>query len=73
MKDKTIECIQCGDAFVFTVSEQKRFLSHGFNIPKRCTECRKKKTKDMETGNGWRSPDKKRRRHRKEDHEFFEL
>ena len=48
MKDKTIACIQCEKLFVFTVAEQKRFLRLGFDIPKRCPDCRKKKSKMIE-------------------------
>ena len=73
MKDKTIVCIQCGDTFVFTVGEQERFLSHGFNMPKRCPECRKKKAKGIGTGNGWKDIAKRKRSRRKEDYEFSEL
>ncbi|MFH1672974.1 MAG: zinc-ribbon domain containing protein [Pseudomonadota bacterium] len=45
MGDKTITCIQCGNEFVVTVSERERFLSRGFGMPKRCSECRKHKAK----------------------------
>ena len=46
MQEKRIICTQCGNPFVFTVPEQKRFNSLGFDAPKRCAECRKKKMKD---------------------------
>jgi uncharacterized protein with PIN domain len=45
MKEKVITCIQCERPFVFTVSEQEYFMSRGFDKPKRCPECRKKKWK----------------------------
>lgn len=45
MKDEILDCVQCGGEFVFTVAEQKRVLAKGFDEPKRCPQCRKKKEK----------------------------
>jgi hypothetical protein len=45
MEDKTIFCIQCNRLFVLTAAELRRFSSRGFNVPRRCPECRKHKTK----------------------------
>ena len=73
MKDKVMTCIQCGTEFVFSGQEHARFMAKGFGVPKRCPECRKKKAKGIETGNGWRYTAKKRRSCRKEDFEFSEL
>ncbi|MFA5507317.1 MAG: zinc-ribbon domain containing protein [Vulcanimicrobiota bacterium] len=40
-KDRYIDCVDCGDEFVFTVSEQEFNESKGFtNDPKRCKPCR---------------------------------
>jgi hypothetical protein len=49
MKDKVITCVQCGNPFVFAVAEQARLHKLGFDIPKRCPECRKKKFKAIQT------------------------
>jgi len=49
MREKSIICTQCGKTFIFTVADQERFNSLGFNAPKRCGECRKKKMKDGPT------------------------
>ncbi|MDE3075189.1 MAG: zinc-ribbon domain containing protein [Chloroflexota bacterium] len=39
--DKTLTCRDCGQQFVFTVSEQQFFADRGFqNEPSRCPECR---------------------------------
>ena len=46
MQEKRLICTQCGNPFVFTVAEQQRFNSLGFDAPKRCGECRRKKIKD---------------------------
>lgn len=45
MEEKVIRCIQCGQPFSITVAEQKRFISKGFDLPKRCQVCRKNKIK----------------------------
>jgi len=45
MEDKNIICIQCGNPFVFTVTQQERFSTLEFDEPRRCPECRKKKVK----------------------------
>ena len=39
--DKTLVCVECGNGFVFTESEQEFYSSKGFvNEPKRCPDCR---------------------------------
>lgn len=40
-EDQTIVCVDCGTAFVWTVGEQRFFLDHGFQTPKRCRPCRR--------------------------------
>ncbi|MBN2254332.1 MAG: zinc-ribbon domain containing protein [Deltaproteobacteria bacterium] len=53
--------MQCGTPFVFTWAEQERFLSRGFDSPRRCLDCRKKKSK-LGNGNdeerGWMKKEK---------------
>ena len=40
-QDKTLECSDCGNEFVFSADEQEIFQSRGYtNEPKRCLECR---------------------------------
>ena len=39
-------CKDCGRDFIITVEEQKRFKSLGFELPKRCCECRKKRKEE---------------------------
>lgn len=39
-------CKDCGRDFIITVEEQKRFKSLGFELPKRCYECRKKRKEE---------------------------
>jgi hypothetical protein len=47
MRNKTIICIQCDEPFIFPVAEQERFERNGFDEPRRCPSCRKKKQKEM--------------------------
>ncbi len=45
-KDKQITCVECGELFTFTVSEQNFYREKGFvNEPKRCKPCRDKRKK----------------------------
>jgi CxxC-x17-CxxC domain-containing protein len=40
-QDKTLTCVDCGEQFVFTASEQAFYAERGFtNEPKRCAPCR---------------------------------
>ena len=36
------KCKQCGEEFTLTDSEMKFYNEKGLNLPKRCSECRKK-------------------------------
>jgi hypothetical protein len=73
MKDMTLRCVQCGTEFLFSGQERERCTAKGFGVPKRCPECRKKKAKGIETGNGWKDAAKRKRSRVKEDYEFFGL
>ena len=47
LEDKTIECRDCGQSFVFTVGEQEFYLSRGLqNEPSRCPQCRAARRKE---------------------------
>lgn len=40
-ENKTIQCSDCGNSFVFSAGEQSFFQSKGYiNVPKRCPTCR---------------------------------
>lgn len=39
-------CKECGKIFIITSEERKRFKSLGFELPKRCHECRKKRKEE---------------------------
>jgi hypothetical protein len=38
-----IECEQCGIEFEFQAEEQQRYDERGYDYPKRCSACRKRK------------------------------
>ena len=40
--DRTLNCEDCRQDFVFDEGEQKFFQSKGFTDPKRCPRCRKR-------------------------------
>lgn len=48
MNDRFLTCIQCENSFLFSVEEQNRYLICGFDDPKRCPDCRKKRFKVFE-------------------------
>ena len=51
-EDKTLQCSDCGQEFVFTAGEQEFFASKGYtNEPKRCPSCRQSRKADR-YGNG---------------------
>ncbi|MFC1895668.1 zinc-ribbon domain containing protein [Thermodesulfobacteriota bacterium] len=49
MEDQFLTCIQCGEEFVFSAAEQGKYNSRGFDPPRRCPECRRKKAKGTES------------------------
>lgn len=49
-EDKTINCVDCNEQFVFTKNEQEFFKSKNLTEPKRCVRCRQLK-KQQRTGN----------------------
>lgn len=40
MTDRSLTCADCGEAFIFTSSEQQFFADRGFTEPRRCPSCR---------------------------------
>jgi DNA-directed RNA polymerase subunit RPC12/RpoP len=45
MEEMLINCIQCGADFEFSVDDQIRHMEMNFDDPKRCPDCRKRKSK----------------------------
>jgi len=57
--EKSIQCVDCGASFAFTVEEQEFFASKGYtNEPKRCLSCRqaRKTERSGSGGGGYGSP-----------------
>jgi hypothetical protein len=61
VKDKEISCVQCEKPFVFTVGEQCRFVRLGFDTPKRCPDCRKRKSRMIEVNEGRKDRNNRKR------------
>lgn len=45
-QDRTLQCQDCGQDFVFEAREQQFYADKGFGDPKRCRTCRDKKKQD---------------------------
>lgn len=44
--DVKVKCKGCGESFVVTEREAKWYEEKGFELPKRCLECRKNRRKN---------------------------
>jgi len=42
-KSQKLKCQDCGQEFAFSAGEQKFYEEKGFEPPKRCPQCRKKR------------------------------
>ncbi len=69
MKNQVKNCIQCGNEFIVTASELEKLRSKGFDVPKRCHECRKNKMKSGKDSSNRDHRD--RRKAEKSRDEFF--
>jgi len=53
--DRTLKCVECGKDFVFTAGEQLFFHDKQFsNDPKRCKDCKNKRSSQRRSGGGSR-------------------
>ncbi len=57
MEDKVLTCKDCGQEFIFSVSEQEFFAEKGFlNEPARCLDCRAaRRRRNREEGHNQRT------------------
>ncbi len=54
-QDKTLNCRDCGEDFVFTANEQEFYASKGFeNEPGRCPSCRAARKQQRNRGSNRR-------------------
>lgn len=72
MKDKSLICIQCGNQFTLTSREQEKLLSRGFDLPKRCPDCRKRKFRQVQEDQHDEWSNKKKKKHPRRDKFYFE-
>jgi len=42
-KDKEMKCADCGCIFTWTANDQEFYAEKGFEAPKRCRDCAKKR------------------------------
>ncbi len=55
-QDKTINCRDCGQDFVFTAGEQEYYAEKGFtNEPRRCPDCRRARKAQQGGGGSYSS------------------
>ncbi len=56
-EDKTLQCRECGQEFVFSAGEQEFYQQKGLlNEPGRCSDCRQRRRQGMGQGRGERGP-----------------
>jgi len=60
MNGKRVTCIQCDNDFVISEVELDFLQSRGFDEPRRCPLCRKKKSRSSDHPNPGRRSDKKK-------------
>ena len=63
MKRMIIDCVQCGSEFELSPAEVDHYISKGFDLPKRCSDCRKKKSRG-ENDDAFRSQREKKKHYR---------
>ncbi|MFC1862752.1 zinc-ribbon domain containing protein [Thermodesulfobacteriota bacterium] len=51
MEDRMLICIQCGNEFSVSGQELEKLKTRRFAFPKRCSECRRKKSKNQNEEN----------------------
>jgi len=72
VKDQELFCVQCENIFIMTAGEKIRLLEKGFDIPKRCPDCRKRKHRYFEEEDEEWGKNKKKRNSRRERAYFRE-
>jgi len=60
MENLVENCIQCDELFEISANEQERCERMGFDLPRRCPQCRKHKTRQIDEHAHRKSKDKKK-------------
>ncbi len=50
--DRTLTCVDCGQAFTFTARDQEFYAQRSFSEPRRCPSCRAAKKAQRDTSGG---------------------
>jgi uncharacterized membrane protein YsdA (DUF1294 family) len=50
MGDRVIECVECGQKFLWTEGDQRFYREHGWVPPKRCKACRQQRDREYVAG-----------------------
>jgi hypothetical protein len=64
---EAIECVQCGKEFELSEKDLDQLAARGFDIPKRCPDCRRNKSRYATDDSHRRRRDKKKHYHNKYD------
>ena len=67
MENLILACIQCQENFELTHDEQEKFEKRGFDLPLRCPQCRRHKSRDVERQEPWKPKNRKKRFRQKFD------
>ena len=52
LRDKPLQCLDCGADFTFAIGEQRFFFNKGLSQPKRCPQCRQNRRETLVRGGG---------------------
>ena len=50
MSDERIECVRCGQAFIWSAGEQRFYRERGLDRPKHCPDCRSQRRNEGRSG-----------------------
>jgi NAD-dependent SIR2 family protein deacetylase len=67
MESKLIYCVQCDAEFEFSVEDQQAYEAKGYDEPKRCPDCRRRKLKSSTNDSDDKWKTKKKRHHDRYD------
>ena len=71
MEERSLICVQCGNQFVLSAREREKLLERGFDLPKRCPDCRRNKYRDFKDDSEERGQ-KKKKKHVRREKGYFE-
>ncbi|MEE8363629.1 MAG: CxxC-x17-CxxC domain-containing protein [Dehalococcoidia bacterium] len=57
-QDKTLDCAECGEQFVFSADDQQYHSERGYTDPKRCPACRRSRRSQLGSSGGGNRADR---------------